>query len=249
MWPLLGCSIFALAIVADRALAHWLARLDFNRFVANLRQLILEGRHAEAASFAAAQRGPLARTAETYLLHLDEADASRGAIVHREGSIALEGIEARQRGLAAVANLATLLGLLGTVTGLVDAFRHIELAGGQVQPGDLASGIWEALLTTVFGLGIAIPAHAAFHLFESRADRTARRMGFLISHLDQWFGKVTAVPTEATVAGAAKDVVDTPSPKARRMEAGGAATARTAKSGAGAGAGGGAGPGSATSTE
>ena len=77
------------------------------------------------------------------------------------------------------------------MAGLVGAFQAIELAGGQVQAADLASGIWEALLTTVFGLTIAIPCLAAYHGFESVADRMARRMSFVVSYLDQWLGKQT----------------------------------------------------------
>src|SRR3989338_4894271 len=98
----------------------------------------------------------------------------------------------RLQALAAITHLAPLLGLLGTVTGLVTAFHQIEILGGTVQPNDLAAGIWEALITTVFGLVIAIPAMAAYHGFESSADQTARRMQFVISELDEFFGKRSA---------------------------------------------------------
>ena len=85
-----------------------------------------------------------------------------------------------------MAQVATLLGLLGTVAGLVSAFHQIELNAGQIQPGDLAEGIWAALLTTVFGLTIAIPSLLAFHFFESRIDRIENKMSFVVSYLDQW---------------------------------------------------------------
>ena len=78
------------------------------------------------------------------------------------------------------------------MTGLVAAFHQIEVLGGQVQPGDLAAGIWEALITTVFGLVIAIPCMAAYHGFESAADKIARRMQFIICELDELFGKSSA---------------------------------------------------------
>ena len=91
--------------------------------------------------------------------------------------------------LATITHLAPFLGLLGTVTGLVSAFHQIELLGGQVQPSDLAGGIWQALITTVFGLVIAIPCMAAYHGFENEADRISRRMQFLVSELNEFFGK------------------------------------------------------------
>jgi biopolymer transport protein ExbB len=86
--------------------------------------------------------------------------------------------------------------LLGTVTGLVVAFQRIESLTGTVQPGDLAGGIWEALLTTVFGLVVAIPCMAAYYGFEHKADAIARRMQFVVSELNEYFGKV-GTPSES----------------------------------------------------
>jgi biopolymer transport protein ExbB len=192
MWPLLLCSIVALALMLDRGVAHLRAGLDYGSFIARLRDLTTGGRLPDAVRMCSGLRGPIARTAEAYLRHVELEDELRGSIVEREGSQALEAVEHRQRGLSAVAHIATLTGLLGTVVGLVGAFHQIELAGGHVQPSDLAAGIWQALLTTVFGLTVAIPSFVAFHLFESRADRMARRMGFVVSYLDQWLGKRTA---------------------------------------------------------
>ena len=75
--------------------------------------------------------------------------------------------------LATVAQVAPLLGLLGTVTGLVAAFQVIESkasALNPVNPGDLAGGIWQALLATTFGLCVAIPSHVAYNYLVSRVD-------------------------------------------------------------------------------
>ena len=72
------------------------------------------------------------------------------------------------------------------MAGLVGAFHQIELKGGQVQPGDLASGIWSALLTTVCGLTIALPCLAAYHLLQSVAGRAALQMQWITSQLDEW---------------------------------------------------------------
>jgi biopolymer transport protein ExbB len=88
----------------------------------------------------------------------------------------LEGVEKNLRILAALAHLAPLVGLLGTVQGMVVAFSKIESIQGTVKPSDLAGGIWEALLTTVFGLVVAIPCMALYHAFEGHADKIARQM-------------------------------------------------------------------------
>lgn len=187
MWPLLLCSIVGAAIVIERFVYFQRIRLDCPTFSSQLK-ISLNKQLKEALVFCRKNPNPVARLAEQYLKHLNN-DELRNEILKREGSFALEQVEARLRGLATITHIAPLLGLLGTVTGLVGAFHKIEILGGQVQPGDLAAGIWEALITTVFGLVIAIPCMAAYHGFESVADKISRRMQFIVSELDEFFGK------------------------------------------------------------
>ena len=72
---------------------------------------------------------------------------------------------------------AFFAGLFGTVLGMIKAFLNLEKAGSQIDPALLAGGIWEALLTTAFGLAIAIPALAAYHLFENKISQTKNMIG------------------------------------------------------------------------
>lgn len=188
MWPLLVCSILGAAIMVERALYFWRLRLPYESFWTRLRGLLARRSLREAAALCRKSANPIPRIAAVYLKRLND-DRLRNEILKREGSLALEKLETRLRALAALTHVAPLLGLLGTVTGLVSAFHQIEILGGQVQPADLASGIWEALITTVFGLVIAIPCMAAYHGFEGLADQTARRMQFMVSELDEFFGK------------------------------------------------------------
>lgn len=189
MWPLLLCSVIGVAITIERAVYFWRLRFRYEDFSAELKQLLQKRKIREAAVLTRKHSNPIPRIAGIYLQHLNHPDSFRNQVLKREGSFALEQVEARLRGLAALTHIAPLLGLLGTVTGLVSAFHQIELLGGRVQPGDLAAGIWEALITTVFGLLIAIPCMAAYHGFEGIADNIARRMQFIISELDEFFGK------------------------------------------------------------
>jgi biopolymer transport protein ExbB len=94
-------------------------------------------------------------------------------IINFEGNRAIDAMEHNLQGLAIIAQSAPLLGLLGTVTGMIKAFISIEQTGGQVNVGNLAGGIWEALLTTAAGLTVAIPALFAYHFFQQKADRFA----------------------------------------------------------------------------
>ncbi len=94
-----------------------------------------------------------------------------------EGRAQLEQLTSYIRGLDAVAHLSPLLGLLGTVLGMIQAFMQLEAAGVRVDVTLLAGGIWEALITTAFGLAIAIPALAAVNWLEGIVERVRQDMG------------------------------------------------------------------------
>ena len=119
MWPLLFCSIAALALAIDRGLVHFRLRLRFRLFVDKLEKLIRSGKLSEALNLCRSSDNPIARTAEAYLSNLRSGDELRSTVVEREGGLALETAEKRLRGLATIAQVSTLIGLLGTVIGLV----------------------------------------------------------------------------------------------------------------------------------
>lgn len=196
MWPLLFCSVLGLAIIVDRCVAYWRIRTNYGVFCDELSRRVLSaeaGNVERALAFCRTQSHPVANVARVYLENLDQQDALRVELIKRQGSMELERVEKRLRVLSSISHLAPLMGLLGTVIGMVSAFAQIDMNAGVVQAGDLASGIWKALLTTVFGLTIAIPCMAAFHAFEGYADRVSRQMQFLVTSLDEWLGRVTNV--------------------------------------------------------
>lgn len=186
MWPLLACSILGLAVMLERtAVSLWLG-LNFQAFVRRFEPLLRHDQVEEARRQLGAFGSPVAHVTTAYLSHLDRPAGLREEIVAREGSQQVARLERRLSWLAMIAHVAPLLGLLGTVTGLVSAFHQIELRAGQVQPSDLASGIWEALITTVFGLVIAIPCMAAYHFLDHRAGAVALQMQWMTAYLDEW---------------------------------------------------------------
>lgn len=101
--------------------------------------------------------------------------------VMRYGAHTLESLRGGLRALEIVASLAPLLGLFGTVLGMIEAFREMEQAGHQVNPAVLSGGIWEALLTTALGLGVAIPVVVALGWLERRVDRLSHEMGHVVT--------------------------------------------------------------------
>jgi len=88
-----------------------------------------------------------------------------------EAGLALYGLERGFRLLDTIAQLAPLLGLFGTVLGMIEAFRNLQGAGSSVDPSLLAGGIWVALLTTAVGLAVAIPTSMVLAWLESRTAR------------------------------------------------------------------------------
>lgn len=168
MVPLALCSIVALAVVIERALAIRRAR----RLIAAGRAEFLNA--LDAAGPARAWRcvvkadSLFARTLRPAVKGAsDDADAPRRALGKRLGVLSM------------IVQLAPLLGFLGTVTGMIAAFQRIQemaAAGAQAGPGDLAGGIWEALITTAVGLMIAIPAFVAHGALSSAVNTTIDRL-------------------------------------------------------------------------
>ena len=101
----------------------------------------------------------------------------------RAASAQLEQLRAWLRALEVIAALSPLLGLLGTVLGMIEAFRQLEMAGSQVDPAILSGGIWQALLTTAAGLSVAIPVVLLHSWLERRVERCAHGMEDAVTRL------------------------------------------------------------------
>ena len=185
MWPLLLCSVVALAIVVERAIVIGRVRGMEAELVEDVAGRLGRGDRAGAAARCNGRSHPVAALARAFVSYVDVSREVREEVLQREGGLQLEALETRLSPLRLVAQVAPVLGLLGTVVGLVGAFWQLEQATGPVEPKDLAAGIWSALLTTVFGLSIAIPASAAHHLLQDRVDAIGRGMAFAVARLDE----------------------------------------------------------------
>lgn len=101
----------------------------------------------------------------------------------RVASLRLNQLRAYLRPLEVIASLSPLLGLLGTVLGMIVAFQQMEAAGNQVDPSVLSGGIWQALLTTAVGLAVAIPAVMAHNWMERKVERVAALMNDTVTRI------------------------------------------------------------------
>ncbi|WP_420406051.1 MotA/TolQ/ExbB proton channel family protein [Nisaea sp.] len=118
----------------------------------------------------------IARYAMQLRLSRELNDAETREEVERVAGLFLDRLSSGLRLLAAIAMLSPLIGLLGTVIGMIDAFQALEAAGNKVDPSILSGGIWVALLTTAAGLVVAIPATAAHQLLDGIVERAGRAM-------------------------------------------------------------------------
>jgi len=128
-------------------------------------------------------RQPSARLVALAIRGLQHASAQSAARLEllreelaRMATAQLEQLRSWLRALEVIATLSPLLGLLGTVLGMIEAFRQLATAGSQVDPALLSGGIWQALLTTAAGLSVAIPAVLLHSWLERRVERCAQRM-------------------------------------------------------------------------
>lgn len=170
MWPILFCSVLALAIVIERLWQLHCARINTVKFMSDIGATLAKNRIKEAIDICSRTGGPIANILKAGILKHDRSKAEIRQTIEDAGIYEVPKLEKNINLLATFAQITPLLGLLGTVTGMVKAFRVIEEKGAVVNPGDLAGGIWEALITTVAGLAVAIPTLVAYNYLAGRVE-------------------------------------------------------------------------------
>ncbi len=170
MWGLLILSIVGVAVIIERAVTLHKARADVRKLMEQVVGALKKGRLDEALEVCANLRGPIPQILHAGLTRAKKGTTAVEKAIETAGIIEMSFLERGLIILATVANVAPLLGFLGTVSGMVSAFEAIAQAE-QVSAKLVASGISEALITTMTGLMIAIPTQVAHNLFVQRIDR------------------------------------------------------------------------------
>lgn len=175
---LLTMSVLALAIALLKAVQFWRLGRPAQDFVPRLARDLRQHGAGHAAGNAAQRGGAAAKVVSGALAAL--ARGEDVALVREDAErVATAKIADMQFGirwLELIAQMAPLLGLFGTVLGMIDAFRALQSAGSQVDPSILAGGIWTALLTTAVGLAVAMPVSVAVAAFESYVQNQIHTM-------------------------------------------------------------------------
>jgi biopolymer transport protein ExbB len=207
MLMLLAASVAALALVIERLIYFRKNRCNTTRGVIELRRQLSSGGLSAGLEWAKTQQNPMGRMfaqlLENATLDADElADLSYGLIVDER--IKLDHLLG---GMGTLANAATLLGLLGTVTGLINSFNQISVTK-QAGPDVVAGGIAVALLTTAWGLGIGIPTLFAYNYFNKKSsdmamqlEAAADRIIVMLGRARSKAGQTAAAATPAPAPG------------------------------------------------
>jgi biopolymer transport protein ExbB len=176
MIPIGICSLVALWVFLESFWKFRRASIDTAEFVAGIRNLLRNKRFTESIGLCAETPGPVAAVIRSALLCHGQSREKIEDALERTARYELPRLDHNLGVLATIARVAPLLGLLGTVVGMIKTFQVIQVQAPLIQPAQLARGIWESLLTTAFGLVVAIPAHLAFDYLSARVRAFANDM-------------------------------------------------------------------------
>jgi biopolymer transport protein ExbB len=213
MWLLLAASILMVGVVAERWTYLRRTTISVSDFLSGLSNLIRRGHYAEAQIECKSTPGPVARVVYAAILRPDLSRADLKEIVQEAGQLEVPRLETHLPLLNTIANVAPLVGLLGTVGGMISSFVKISAQGGNVSASALSGGIYQSLLTTAAGLVVAIPAYVAHNYLSTKVNALLHDMeragieivNLLVDHRNIIpFGSGPATPE----TGAATQVVD-----------------------------------------
>lgn len=179
MVPILLCSLFALSIIIEKLIYFSQIKTNVPQLKAKIFAFMKSNKIKEAIQACDANPSPAAKIFRAGLLKFGAPREEIKESLEDVGLLEIPKLESRLSALATIAHISPLLGLLGTVTGMVSCFHTIQVRAASlspVTPGDLAGGVGEALLTTVAGLMVAIPTFVAYNYCVSRVNRFVLEM-------------------------------------------------------------------------
>ncbi|CAB4244510.1 MotA/TolQ/ExbB proton channel family protein [Methylacidimicrobium sp. AP8] len=168
MWPILLCSVIAAGVFLERMLFYRKEECNVDSFLAGLGNLLRKGRYEEALLRCQETPARAADIARQIILRRDYPPTELREMTRETAQLALPPLEAHLPILATISYVTPLLGLLGTVTGMIEAFLAMNRASGSVSLSDLASGIWAALVSAAAGIAVAIPTSIAYNYLLTR---------------------------------------------------------------------------------
>ena len=160
----------AIVVFIERFFHCHRAQINSTEFLNGVRNVLRRDNVVEAVSICDATPGPVARLVKTAILNRDNGRDRVRESLEEAGLVEVPRLEEKLNLLATIAQLSPLLGLFGTVIGLMKTFDGIQYAGPVAHAGDLAAGVWTSLICCAAGLAVSIPAHAAYNYLVSRVN-------------------------------------------------------------------------------
>ncbi len=179
MYALALLSVYAITVIVFKIWQFKKSNVFDRSFIEPVLRDIKQGDRTQATKTLETIKGPVARIMRiTFecVANREMSQKSKEAEIARVGAADIRYLESHLRGLEMTAMISPLMGLLGTVIGMINSFSKLSAAGTRVDPSILAGGIWEALLTTAGGLAVAIPALAAHYILDGVIEKVRATM-------------------------------------------------------------------------
>src|SRR6266487_6320771 len=170
IYLILGASAVALAVFVERVLHFHRAHINSMEFLNGVRNVLRRDNVVEAISICDATPGPVARLVKVAILNRDKGRDGVREALEETGLIEVPPLEAKLNLLATIAQIAPLMGLLGTVLGFIQVFTTLQTKTTVPTMQDMSGGVWQALICTAMGLAVAIPCYAGYNYLVSRVN-------------------------------------------------------------------------------
>jgi biopolymer transport protein ExbB len=171
IWLILIAAAIAIAVFVERALHCHRAQINSTEFLNGVRNVLKRDNVVEAISICDATPGPVARLVKTAILNRDKGRERVNEAVEEAGLAEVPLLEEKLNLLATIAQIAPLLGLLGTVLGFMEIFGQLRWQGSYANMEMLSGGIWKALICAAAGIAVAIFSHAGYNYLVSRINK------------------------------------------------------------------------------
>jgi len=189
IWLIIIAAAVAFVTFFERVLYCHRAQINSTEFLNGVRNVLKRDNVVEAISICDATPGPVARLVKTAILNRDKSRERVREAVEEAGMTEVPLLEERLNLIATIAQIAPLLGLLGTVIGFMEIFEQLRANGIYPHVQDLANGIWQALICAAAGIGVAIPVHAGYNYLVSRINK-------IVLDMERAAGEIVNIVTE-----------------------------------------------------
>ena len=170
IWAILGASAIVLVVFVQRVLHYHRAQINSMEFLNGVRNVLKRANVVEALSICDATPGPVARLVKVAILNRERGQEGVREALEEAGLIEVPPLEDKLNLIATIAQIAPLMGLLGTVLGFIQIFTDLQNKGPLASMQELSGGVWQALICTAAGLAVAIPSYAAYNYLVSRVN-------------------------------------------------------------------------------